>query len=265
MRPRGLVGRFGKGGRDRLAQGQQFRPIERLLIAAGRKERRREISREIQRQRHVSRSVHLVVRDVQVRALQIAAVRVDRHLGPVYLLEHAFAHIGQKIGGRVRRGAIEGILLHQPGETWAAQQVVQDAILRVPHSAQCADRLDAPQDLGIDRPSGSGKCVVIEKLHRLQLPGLGNRSKDHAALSHIFLLRVESSHDLRHVIHFQRPLAQHAPVKFGQVVIGLALFGGGGGQQHFGDALQILDPERGGLHGVRIAHGLSQLAGVRTS
>ena len=59
-----------------------------------------------------------------------------------------------------------------------------------------------------------------------------------AGLADIFLLRVEAADDRGHVIHLQRPLAQHAAVEFGQILVRFAGLGRGCGQQHLGDALR---------------------------
>ena len=64
------------------------------------------------------------------------------------------------------------------------------------------------------------------------------------------------------MVHLQDPLGQHAAVHLGEVFIRFAGLGGGGGQEHLGHALQVLDAGSGGLDGVGVADGFGVLTGV---
>ena len=66
--------------------------------------------------------------------------------------------------------------------------------------------------------------VLHQELHGFFLPRFGNQGKHAAFLADHFLLAVEPADNLRHVVHFELPLAQHAAVDFGEILVGFAFF-----------------------------------------
>ena len=95
-------------------------------------------------------------------------------------------------------------------------------------------------------------------ISRGYLASLGNQIEAHAVLAAVFLEGIEGPDDLRHVAHFIGPLADHAAVDHAQVVPVLT-FVSRRGQKIVHHALQILQAEAGGVHGVGIAHGFRVL------
>ena len=97
----------------------------------------------------------------------------------------------------------------------------------------------------IRRAARRCKSILVQKLDGLLLPLFRNRSEDHAVLPNVLLLRVETTDDRGHVIHFERPLAQHPSVQFSQIVIRFSGLGRGGRQQQLGP-IRLADDQVGG-------------------
>ena len=132
----------------------------------------------------------------------------------------------------------------------------------VANAVQHSDGLDAPQNLFVHHPHGRNEGIIDEEFHGLRLALFFDEAEDAAFLPDGLFLAVEPADDLRNVIHLGLPLADHAAVHFGKVVVGLAFLPGSGGHEHFGYALQVLHAQRGGLHGIGIADGFGFVAGV---
>src|SRR5256885_14948446 len=95
----------------------------------------------------------------------------------VQLFPHARANVGEEISRSVRSSSVKRLLLYQAGEASAAQQVIQDTILRVADSAERADRLNASQDFRIDGPHRRREGVLVQKLHCVDLMCPGQRGE----------------------------------------------------------------------------------------
>src|SRR6266540_477571 len=209
-------------------------------------------------------AVELVVHHVQIIALQVAAVGVDFRRGgrPVHFAPVAFAHVGEEIHGAIGLVAVYRLLFDQAGEAGRVHQLRQDHLLRRPDAGERAVRFDAAQDFGVEHPGWRGEDVVVQEPHRLDLSLFRDWREEHAVLSDVFLLSVEAADDSRDVAHLQPPLSDHRVVNLLEVVVRLALLVLGRGEQHVGDALEVLQPERRSLDRVGVAHGLCQFARV---
>ena len=124
-----------------------------------------------------------------------------------------------------------------------------------------AGRLDAPQNFRPQQHGGSRKRILVQEFHRGHLARLGNQVEAHAVLAAMLLEGVERSDDLRDVAHLIGPLADHAAVDGPQVVPILAVVRGRG-QQIVHHALEILQAQAGGVHGIGIAHCFGILARI---
>jgi len=229
--------------------------------------------------------IQLVVHIFQVGVLQGTAVGIDLYLWTVQFLPDALADGSEEFDRAVCGAAVDGFLFNQAGKTLAVEQGGEHGALGGVDAVDGAVGFDEAQNFRIDNPLRSGEGVLYQESYGLLLADLGNQGVDAvsythldvykrqdlgnqgvdgAFLSHHFLLAVEAAWDLRHVAHFGAPLTDHPAIEFGEFFVGVAFLVRGGRHQHSGDALQVLDPERGGENGIGIADGFGFIAGVGT-
>ena len=150
-------------------------------------------------------------------ALDLRAAHTSLELAP-----DTAAHVPKELDRRVRRLAVERLLLDEPRDPGRAQERAQHALLIRPDAIEHADRFDPPQDFGLDRPRGHLKRRLVEELHRRGLALARHGLKQHTLLADVLLLRVEAADDLRDVRQLGRPLAEHAAVQLAEIVVRLA-------------------------------------------
>ena len=180
----------------------------------------------------------------------------------VDLAPDAAADVGQEVERRVGGGAVERLLFDQAQDPRAAQQRVQHARLARLDAIEHADRFDAAQDVFVQRPDGRLEGVVGEELDGGFLPRARDQLEAHAVLADVLLLRVVAADDRGDVIHLERPLAEQAAVDFFEVREGLAGFRRRRRHEHRGHALEVLQAERRGQHGVLVADRFGQFARI---
>ena len=111
-----------------------------------------------------------------VGALEVAAIGVDLHRRrPSTSLQMPLRTSARNSSGRYAAAPSIASCSTSRREARAAQQRVQHALLAGPDAVEHADRLDASEDLRLDRPRRRRERVVVEEAHRVGLlaPGIG--------------------------------------------------------------------------------------------
>ena len=217
MRLRVVIGRLGDRRRDRRVQRAQFGAIERLLVVALRRRSAASAApppppcRPLPPPPAPFSLVLTSSRYAFCRLRRYASIFTVR---AVEFLPDALANGGEQFGRGIRRGAIERLLFDQAREALIVQQR---------GSARCSARCECASSTPIGsmrrRISGSishsgvAKALSTRNFTASSCRNLGNQREDAAFLADHLFLAVESADDLRHVIHFGLPLAQHAAVE----------------------------------------------------
>ena len=103
--------------------------------------------------------------------------------------------------------------------------------------------------------------MVVQERHRVGLRVPREGREPHPVLAVVLLLRRHPAHHPGDVVHLQGPLPDEPRVQLVEVVVRLSRRDSRV-EQHPGDPLQVLQPQRRRRHRVGVAHRLGHLAGV---